>query len=78
MQKSVKSRAEQQFAATQKKDRQALKEKEKAAEERAEHVAHLKSLRLAKAAADKIVADEAAAEKAATKLKKKAPAVKAV
>ncbi len=53
MLKSVKSRAEEQFAATQKKDKQARKEKEKARQERAEHVARLRALRLAKEAADK-------------------------
>jgi len=66
MLKSVKSRAEEQFAATQKKGKKALKEKEKARQERAEHVASLRALRLAKEAADK----KAAAEKAATKNKK--------
>ncbi len=58
MYQSVKSRAEEQFAATQKKDKPALKEKEKARQERAEHVARLRALRLAKEAADK----EAAAQ----------------
>ncbi len=53
---SVKSRAEEQFAATQKKAKQALTEKEKVRQERAEHVASLRALRLAK---------EAAAEKSA-------------
>ncbi len=67
---SVKSRAEEQFAATQKKDKQALKEKEKARQESAEHVARLRALRLAKEAADKEAAEEAAAEKAAAKYKK--------
>ena len=66
MLKSVKSRAEEQFAATQKKDKQALKEKEKARQESAQHVAGLRALRLAKEAADK----KAAAEKAAAKNKK--------
>ncbi len=66
MLRSAKSRAEEQFAATQKKDKQALKEKEKARQESAEHVANLRALRLAKEAADK----EAAAEKAAAKNKK--------
>ena len=65
MVKSVKSRAEEQFTATQKKDKQALKGKKKAQQERAEHVASLRALRLAKEAADK-----KAAEKAATKNKK--------
>ena len=66
MLKSVKSRAEEQFAATQKKDKKALKGKEKERQERAEHVAGLRALRLAKEAADK----KAAAEKAADKNKK--------
>ncbi len=57
MLKSVKSRAEEQFAATQKKDKQALTEKEKARQERAEHVAKLRALRLAKEAADKEAAE---------------------
>ena len=63
MLKSVKSRAEEQFAATQKKDKQALKDMEKARQERAEKVERLRALRLAKEAADK----KADAEKAATK-----------
>ncbi len=70
MLKSARSRAEEQFTATQKKDRQALKEKEKARQEEAEHVAHLRALRLAKEAADKEAAEKAAAEKAAAKNKK--------
>ena len=57
MLKSAKSRAEEQFAATQKKDRQNLNKKEKARQERAEHVARLRDLRLAKEAADKIAAE---------------------
>ncbi len=67
---SVKLRAEEQFAATQKKDKQILKEKEKARQEIAEHVASLRALRLAKEAVDKIAADKAAAEKADAKNKK--------
>ena len=59
MSKSVKSKAEEQFAAIQKKDKQPLKEKNKAQQKRAEHVASLRDLRLAKEAADK----EAAAKK---------------
>ena len=62
MYQSVKSRAEEQFAATQKKTKQALTEKEEARQERAEHVASLRALRLAKEAADK-KADEKAAAK---------------
>ncbi|MDA1100132.1 MAG: hypothetical protein O2967_14230 [Proteobacteria bacterium] len=53
MSKSAKSRAEEQFAVTQKKDRQALREKEIAQQERADHQAKLRGLRLAKEAADK-------------------------
>ncbi len=53
MRKSVKSRAEQKFAATQKKDKQALEEKENAWQQRMEHTARLRALRLAKEAADK-------------------------
>jgi len=75
MQKSPKSSAEQKFAATQKKDKQALAEREKIWQARAEKSARLKALRLAKEAADKEEADRAAAEKAAAKAAKakKAP-----
>ncbi len=52
MLQSVKSRAEEKFAATQKKDKQALKEKENAWQQRMEHTARLRALRLAKEAAD--------------------------
>ncbi len=70
MRKLVISRAEEQFAATQKKDIQALKEKDKAQQEMAERMARLRALRLAKEAADKEAAKEADAEKAAAKNKK--------
>ncbi len=53
MVESVKSRAEEKFAAIQKKDQKALKEKEAALQARAEHMASLRTLRLAKEAADK-------------------------
>ena len=62
MRKSVKSRAEEQFAATQKKAKQALKEKEKVQQENAAHVARLRALRLAKEAADKKAAEKADTE----------------
>ncbi len=65
MSKSAKSRAEELFAATQKKDKQVLNEKEKARQERAERVASLRALRLANEASDK-----KATEKAASKNKK--------
>jgi hypothetical protein len=53
MLKTVKSRAEEQFAATQKKEKQVLKEKKTAWQQRMEHTARLRALRLAKEAADK-------------------------
>lgn len=52
MSKSVKSRAEEQFAAALKKDKEALEEKDKAGLERAKKTARLKALRLAKEAAE--------------------------
>lgn len=67
MWKSARSKAEEQFAATQKKAKQALKEKEKAWQETEKKVANLRALRLAKEAADKEAAEKAAAEKAAKK-----------
>ena len=57
MTKLVKSRAEELFTATQKKGNQARKEKDKASQERAEHIASLKALRLAKELADKDTAE---------------------
>lgn len=65
----TRSKAEQQFAATQKKAKQAAKDKEKSWQELNERVAKLRALRLAKEAADKEAAEQAAAEKAATKKK---------
>jgi len=53
MLKSAKSKAEEQFAATQKKDEQALNEKETAWQQRMKHSAKLRALRQAKEAADK-------------------------
>ncbi len=70
MWKSARSRAEAQFAATQKKDKQALKAKEKAWQETEKKVANLRALRLAKEAADKDAAERAAAEKAAARTRK--------
>ncbi len=73
MRKSARSRAEEQFTSTQKKDKPALKKKEKERREIADHVLSLRSLRLAKEAADKNAAEKAAAEKAAAKNKKPSP-----
>ncbi len=58
MLKTVKSRAEEQFAATQKKEKKALKEKETAWQQRMEHTARLLALRLAKEVADKKKEDD--------------------
>lgn len=51
MWKPNKSRAEQQFAATQKKDDKLLKQKEKTERERDERMTRLRDLRLAREAA---------------------------
>ncbi len=59
MRMPVRSRAEEQFAATQKRAANALKEKEQARQEKAELVAKLRALRLAKEAADKQAAENA-------------------
>ncbi len=69
MQKSVKSMAEEKFAAIQKKDKQALTNRENARQADAEHTAKLRALRLAKQAADKDAAEAADAAKAASKNK---------
>ncbi|MCG8511481.1 MAG: hypothetical protein MI741_19880 [Rhodospirillales bacterium] len=57
MQMSIKSRAEQLFAATGRKDGPVIDEREKARRERKEHIANLRALRLAKEAADKQAAE---------------------
>ncbi|MEQ8356909.1 MAG: hypothetical protein RH942_15310 [Kiloniellaceae bacterium] len=57
MWKSPKSKAEQQFAAGQKKDQALIKQKEKAQKERDERMARLRALRLAKEAADEAAAN---------------------
>lgn len=62
MPKSPRSRAEEQFAATQKKAKQALSEKEKARRAIAERMAKQRALREAKEAADKQAAETAAAK----------------
>lgn len=76
MVKATIRRAEEQFAASQKKDKEFLKGKEKAKQEAREQLQKLRALRLAKEAADKEAAERQAAEKAAktsgTKTKKAA------
>jgi len=69
MMKSVKSKAEEKFAQISQRDKKAALEKKKAGEERAEHVAKLRALRLAKEAADR---EEAARIKAMPKKSKAA------
>jgi hypothetical protein len=73
MSKSARSKAEELFTASLKKDKQALKEKEKFQQERSQHVANLRALRLAKEASDREAAETAAAAKASAK---KTPAKK--
>jgi hypothetical protein len=64
MWKSAKSRAEQQFAAGQKKDQTLIKQKEKAQQEREERMTRLRNLRLAKEAADRKAAQQADSQEA--------------
>ena len=73
MLKSARSRAEAQFAATQKKGKPALNEMEKEQQGRAENTAKLRALRLAKEVADlagKKGPDGVGAEKVADRNKK--------
>ncbi|MEJ2230019.1 MAG: hypothetical protein P8X46_02405 [Nitrospirales bacterium] len=57
MQNPTRARAEQLFAATQKKAKPDLSEKEKAQQEITERMAKQRALRLAKEATDKEIAD---------------------
>lgn len=68
--KPGKLRAEEQFAKLQKQTRIALKEKELVQTAKSARMAHLRGLRLARDASDKVAADSAAADKASAKLKK--------
>ncbi len=75
MSNSVKTRAEEQFAASQKKTKEELMEKDNAARTRSEKTVRLKALRLAKEAADaKEEAKIAAQTKTKTKTKAKVKA----
>lgn len=58
MWKPTRSRAEQQFAAGQKRDQTLIKQKEKVQRERDERMARLRDLRLAKEAAEQAEADQ--------------------
>src|SRR3546814_7321079 len=73
MWKPNKSRAEQHFAASHKKDDQVIKQKEKTQRERDERMARLRDLRLAREAAEQ----QAAPEPAATETAAAEPAEKA-
>lgn len=70
MQSTILSKADKQFAASQKKTEIALKEKEKLQLERAGQTANLRALRLAKEASDKKASEIAATEKATAKKRK--------
>ena len=59
MPKSAKTNAEKMFTATQDKDNRVATEKEKRQQDRADHQATLRGLRLAKEAADKKAAEKA-------------------
>jgi len=65
VQKSAKSKAEEHFTASKRKDEQDLKDKEIVRRERAEKVAKLRALRLSKEATDKEAAERVDANKAA-------------
>jgi hypothetical protein len=62
--KSVRLTAEEQFAATQKKEVIARNEQQQLQRENVEHVMKLRALRLAKVVADKKAAGTAATKKA--------------
>ena len=62
----TRSRAEEKFAASQKKDRRALDVRELARQERAKKIASLRAVRLAKEVTERAAA-EGAAEKTAAK-----------
>ena len=67
---TTKSRAEEQFAATQKKNMQAQKQKEEAQLLSDQKIARLRALRLAKEAEDKKAAEKEARQKVAAKNRK--------
>ena len=67
---SKKSKAEEKYAAAQKRFKQVAKEKEEARQKDLEHTASLRALRLAKQAADQVAAEAAATQKEAAKPKK--------
>ena len=73
----ARTKAEEKFAAAQKRYKEVQKERDKEQQKQADQMAKLRALRLAKEAADKEAAEKAAAEKAAAKrgtAKEKKPA----
>lgn len=62
---TARSRAEDEFLATQKKNKKALEDKERERDEKSLHVAKLKAQRLAKEAIDRAEAEREAAAKPA-------------
>ena len=64
---SARSRAQEKFTASQKKDRHALDASELARQERAKKIASLRALRLAKEATERAAAAGAAEKTAAKK-----------
>lgn len=77
---TARSRAEDEFLATQKKNKKVLEEKERARDEKSQHVAKLKAQRLAKEAVEREEAEREAAAKPAKPVKaaKAATAVKPI
>ena len=67
MRNDLWSKAEGKFTKVQEQERKALKERDKERQAANEQIARLKALRLAKEAADREVAAQAAAAKAAAK-----------
>jgi len=67
----IKTKAEEKFAAAQKKYKQAAKEREKERQKQLEHTANLRALRLAKEAAEREAAADT--EQAETKSPPKLP-----
>jgi hypothetical protein len=74
---TARSRAEDEFLATQKKNKKVLEDKERERDEKSQHVAKLKAQRLAKEAVEREEAEREAAAKPA-KPAKAATAVKPI
>lgn len=66
---TARSRAEDEFLATQKKNKKVLEEKERERDEKSQHVAKLKAQRLAKEAVERKEAEREAAAKPAKPVK---------